>query len=77
MLQVKPFDALRPRLPRWERFLRMRGHASVPNLQLARQWYWAEIRAGNDINLLINEAAKNQRMAHELRNLTGTRPHKA
>jgi hypothetical protein len=34
------------------------------------------VRAGNLINLWINQAANNQAMARSLRNLTGTRAYK-
>ncbi len=72
-------DRMRPKFPRWERHLRSRGHATVPNLRLAPWWSFDEIQAGNDINRLINEAGtgpQNKRIAHELRNLTGIRPYK-
>jgi len=72
-------DKMRPRFPRWERHLRSRGHAAVPNLRLAPWWTFAESQAGNDLDRLINEGASgphNKRIAHELRNLTGIRPYK-
>jgi len=69
-------ERLRPELPRWERWLRQRGHTAVPDLRYARWWRWDEVRAGNDVNLLINQAAGNQPMAHQLRNLTRVRPFK-
>ena len=69
-------ERLRPELPRWERWLQKRGHAAVPDLRNARWWTWAEIRAGNDVNLLMNQAAGNQPMGHMLRNLTGVRRYK-
>lgn len=69
-------ERLRRVLPRWARRLRSLGYTTVPRLGYARWWSPEEVRAGNLINLWINQAANNQAMAHSLRNLTGTRAYK-
>lgn len=69
-------EKLRPVLPRWARRLRSLGFATVPDLRYAKWWSPMEVRAGNLINLWINQATGNQAMAHGLRNLTCTRPYK-
>jgi hypothetical protein len=53
--------------------MRERGHVGVPDPNRAYYWSHAEKEAANDLNRLFNEAVDNQRVAHQLRDLTDIR----
>jgi len=66
-------EHMRACFPTWEHHMRERGHRGVPDPARVRYWSKAEEDAANDLNRLINEGANNQRVAHQLRDLTGIR----
>ena len=72
-LAAQSVDALRPDFPRMLRYMREQGIAETPDSPLT-----GEAHAVNVASLLIRQAArhKSDTIAHELRNLTGTRPWK-
>lgn len=70
-------EAVRPKLPRWERLLRTSGVTAIPTLP-SRSWSAADSRAHNMLNLLMRQASKDRDkpLEHGLRNLTRVRPYK-
>ncbi len=75
-LTPQSIDRLRPVLPRWARHLQHAGFVAVPDLRYGATWSADDIRTSNRINLQLSQAAKNESVAHSLRNLTRVRPYK-
>jgi hypothetical protein len=68
---------VRPRLPRWERYLRSRGITVIPGTQA--YWTEEEDRAHDHLFLLMMNAGDGtpEWIKHRQRDLTGVRPPKA
>ena len=72
-------ESLRPDLPRWVRRLRARGIAEAPSLPVTeeRSWDAVDAAAHNELDLLMLQAspegARDEALAHHLRNLTRVR----
>jgi hypothetical protein len=72
-LAAQSVEALRPKFPRWARYLRDHGVTRIPKWPLT-----ADAHACNLLNLLIRQGSKerNASIEHDLRNLTRIRPYK-
>lgn len=72
-------ERLRPDLSRWVARLRRRGVTYVPSLTHATGSAIDDVRAHNEINLLVRQASLNRgdrSVEHALRNLSRVRPYK-
>ena len=75
-------ESLRPDLPRWVRRLQARGIAEVVSLPVTEERSWDPIAAAadNELDLLMLQAApddaRDEALAHHLRNLTRVRDFK-
>jgi hypothetical protein len=69
-------EAVLPDLARWERRLRQRGVTRIPTLGASTSL--ADVRAENELNLLMLQSARrrNPPMEHSVRNLTAVRRYK-